>query len=367
MTRPAMAELTRWPLRHAWRSEADLAALTLCREQLLSFGLDLVDAAPEKPAQAAKMHGMEIVDAVADDNSSLQDLSRIAIEAAWFERLPPLLRRYMVHGERWHGVAMGIHRANIAWIHAERSRRTGLQLPTDVSGFMPWLQRLQAQGGAPLAVGAEPWQVGVLFENLVLAEGGAQLYRQAFVQLHASAWREPALQRALERLMALRGFVDDDSLHLGWAGQLDRVRRGEAAVQLMGDWARATGVDGLLETAAPGTADQFIAVMDYFVPLAGEGESAVAELAALALTNPAFQVRYAQRKGCMPALKEAWADVDPQRALLLRREDVVLPSLTFDQCCSVARKQALLAVVAEHFVHRRSAAACAQALSEALV
>jgi hypothetical protein len=41
----------------------------------------------------------------------------------------------------------------------------------------------------------------------------------------------------------------------------------------------------------------------------------------------------------------------------------VLPSLTFEQCCAVEASRPMLEVVAEHFVQRGDAAACARALA----
>jgi glucose/mannose transport system substrate-binding protein len=169
---------------------------------------------------------------------------------------------------------------------------------------------------------------------------------------------------ALDRLLALRAFIDDNHLGLTWADQLARVQRGEAAVQIMGDWVRAAGDDSLLEWAAPGTAGQFVAIVDYFVPLAGTPGPLV-ERVAMALTDPEFQGRFARQKGCLPAVREAWIDIDPLRTGLLGCDATVLPSLTFDQCCAVVTKQALLDVVAHHFVHGGDSSACARALAEA--
>lgn len=79
--------MKRWSLRHAWRSESDLAALALCREQLRGVDIDLVDAGPGESASAVKMHGMEIVDALATDDRLLHDLRGVAVPAGWDESL----------------------------------------------------------------------------------------------------------------------------------------------------------------------------------------------------------------------------------------------------------------------------------------
>jgi glucose/mannose transport system substrate-binding protein len=354
---------SRWSLRHAWRSEPDLAALALCRERLGSVGIDLVDAGPAESADAVKMHGMEIVDALATGDRPLHDLREVALAGRWEDILPSFVRRYMVHGECWHGIPMGIHRANAVWANAALAIKVGSRAPADLTGFLVWLEQARRHARAPLAIGAEPWQVGVLFEAVVLAVAGPALYRRAFVQLQPSAWREAAMIEALDRLLALRAFVGDKHLGLDWADQLARVQRGEAAVQIMGDWVRAAGDDSLLEWAAPGTAGRFVAIIDYFVPLA-RTPGPVAERAAMALTAPEFQGRFARRKGCLPAVREAWIGIDPLRTGLPGCDAAVLPSLTFDQCCAVGTKQALLDVVAHYFVHGGDSSACARALAE---
>jgi hypothetical protein len=353
----------RWALQHAWHSDVDRAALALCRDHLSGIGVELVDAEPAQTPNAIKMHGMELVDARASGARSLRDLHDVAVTIGWAQSLPQFVRNYMVLGDSWHGIPMGVHRANVAWVNADLAKDVGTEAPGDAAGLLDWLARARLKAEFPLAVGAEPWQVGVLFEAVVLAVAGAQAYQRAFERLDRAAWSEPAMGEAMECLMALRSFVSDEHLELPWQEQLARVRRGEAAIQWMGDWVRAARCDGLVEWAAPGTANWFVAIVDFFVPLAG-GPAGQADCIAAALTDAEFQRRFALRKGCMPAVRAAMRDVDPLRARLLARETGVLPSLTFDQCCAVPAKRALLKVVASHFVHRRSAATCARALAD---
>lgn len=351
-----------WRLRHAWRGASDAAALALCREALDAAGLALADAGPGEVADAAKMHGMELVAAREAGPPALLDLSGLAGRAGWASRLPPMLRRYMVDGGRWHGIPLGIHRANAAWVNAGVRDCIGVPEPADVAAWLRWLASARAVAQSPLAIGADVMQVGLLFDSAVLAMAGPQRYRRAFEALDGAVWQEPAMTDALELLMALRAFAGDDGLALPWRAQVERVQRGEAAVVVMGDWVRAMPDSSLVEWAAPGTAGRFIAVHDFFVPVA-QASAGHGERAASALTDAGFQRRFAQRKGCMPALTEAWDAVDPGRARLLADDDAVLPSLTLDQCCLPPRKQALLAVVCAHFAERRSAADCARALA----
>jgi hypothetical protein len=159
---------------------------------------------------------------------------------------------------------------------------------------------------------------------------------------------------AVAALMTPRTFVDDECLGLPWQAQLARVNRGEAALQVMGDWARMVTGDGVVEWSVPGMADWFVAIVDFFVPLA-HADAAASSEAAQVLTAARFQNALAATKGCVPAVRDAWGEFAPQRAGALGEDEKVLPSFSFDQCCSVARKQALLAVVAEGFIDRHDA------------
>jgi glucose/mannose transport system substrate-binding protein len=99
---------------------------------------------------------------------------------------------------------------------------------------------MQAAGVAPLAQSTEPWQVATLFEGLVLADGGQALHRELFVRhergvlrqtrvLHGSA-AAVARPQVLGRSAAGGEALDD--------GMLQLLQRGEAAMMVMGDWAK---------------------------------------------------------------------------------------------------------------------------------
>lgn len=363
MTPRLATTLPRWTLRHSWHGDGDSAALALCRAALRDVGIALTDVQPNETPSAIKFHGMETVDALAIDSDALLDLRAVAQAAQWPRRLPPFVQKFMRHGERWHGIPLGVHRANAAWVNAACARRIGGGAPRHMPAFLAWLEHARGRIAAPLAVGAEPWQIGVLFESVMLAVAGATVYRRAFVEQDPAVWAEPAASEAVACFLRLRDFVADDALALSWQDQLARVRCGEAAVQVMGDWVRATDGAGLVEWVVPGTAAWFVAIVDFFVPLAG-ASATLSNPVAEALTAAPFQYAFAVAKGCLPAVQDAWGVIDPQRTRGVDVEAMVLPSLTFDQCCGVAHKQPLLAIVASCFVERRSASVCTLALAD---
>lgn len=359
MSTSATFSRSKWSFRHAWHSESDLAALALCREELRDIGIDLIDAQLDAECDVVKMHGMDIADA-RDAPAGMYDLRAIAIQAGWPDLLPELVCKHMRSGESWHGIPLGIHQSNLVWVNQVMAEKVGTRPPDGFPEFVAWLTRAQRYLPAPLAIGGEPWQIAVLFEAAVLAVAGKALYCRAFVNTHPSVWQDPAMLQVLEQLMALRPFVDDEGLKHDWAFHLSRVQRGEAAVQFMGDWARLASV-GLTEWPAPGTADRFVAIVDYFVPLA-RSAGTVADRAALKLTDPAFQSRFAMRKGCVPVVSQAL----PRLFRPLPPQERIVPSVAFDQCCQTPTRRTVLETVAQHFIRRSSAATCARAIADAV-
>ena len=194
-----------------------------------------------------------------------------------------------------------------------------------------------AEDGRSMALVAQPWQTGLLFEPIKLAVAGAAAYRRAWIGLDPAVWAESAATEAVVNLLRLRNFVDDDAWSLPWQEQLARVGSDVAALQVTGDWARAAAVTespGPLEWAVPGAAGWIISIVGCFTPLTG-ASAAVTNSVAAALTTGPFQHQFALIKGCMPAVHDAWLAADPQRARHIGVKAAVLSFLTFDQCCGV--------------------------------
>ncbi len=340
--------MSSWTLRHAWTLSSDLAALELCAQALADLGVRFESEHGDRAACAIKMHGLELLEAIRSGSPGLHDLSKVSAETRWTSRLAPFSQGYMRRDAQWHGIPMGIHRANLVWVNRDIEQQFGPMPAGGLHDFIAWMRRLQTQLAHPLVMGAEPWQVGVAFEAVVLAVAGPDHYRQAFDQLIPGAWTHPHMVQSLALIRSLREFADESATHLPWTAQLQRLKSGQGAVQFMGDWVRAQGLDSLRCMAAPGTADYFVSINDFFVPLAHDN-AVLQDVVGAAFTGPSFQSRFARQKGCMPSVVEAWDEVDPVRAALLRRPGRVLPSFVFEQCGAVAAKNALLEALSEWF------------------
>lgn len=352
-----------WSLRHAWTLPSDLAALDLCARALAEVGVLFEPRTGNQPHHAIKMHGLELFDMVRSEPLRLHDLSHVSVSARWDVRLPSFIRQYMRDGAQWFGIPMGIHQANLVWVNNNIEQQFGPLPAGDPHEFMAWMRRLQRQLPYPLVLGGEPWQVGLVFESMVVAIGGDELHRQAFDLLLPEAWLDSRMVQSLVLMACLREFVDPSANRLPWTAQLQRLENGLGAVQFMGDWVRAQQLPEVRPMAAPGSEDYFVAINDFFVPLASE-DSALQDTVGEILTAPAFQARYAQQKGCMPGVVDAWRDVDTARAALLMRPAVVLHSFVFDQCGALDMKNALLTMLADWFSGTGQAAEQAQRMAQ---
>lgn len=343
----------RWALKHAWSGATDRAALALCAQALARIGVDFVDAVQADEADGVKLHGFELVEALRDGQLAIDDLRDVATREGWAARIDPRAWRFMAREGAVHGIPMALHQSNCAWANVRLADAVTAEGPVESIDLVAWLERARRAMPKPLAIGREAWQVGILFESLALARLGAEAYRRAFVALDAEAMGGTAMVRVLEALLAVREFVDDTRLDVPWRSLLADVSEGRAGVMLMGDWVRASGL-ALRRLEVAGLKEACIDIVDLFVPIGGSPRSPAV---AAALTASDFQGRFAQVKGSAPAVADA-----PGYRAFAQGADV--PSLTFDQCCTVRTKQALLAVVADHFVARRDAKATAVRLAE---
>ena len=345
-----------WTLCHAWHSDSDRAALALCAAQLRSAGVEFRETSAMRDAGAVKMHGHELLDAVKHGQPKPTDLRRTADAEQWAARIDPRAWQFMSQDDAVHGIPVAIHQSNCLWAHRETARDVARAGEQPGKGLLSWLLAATRHCSAPLAIGTEPWQVGILLESLCLAVGGPSLYREAFVRLSPEALESAAMIHVLEQVQAAREFVDGERMERPWREQLDDVHEGRAALMLMGDWVSAGVPDGVERLRIDGFREENVFIVDFFVPITADTDPIVGRVAA-ALTQPAFQARFSAIKGSKPALLDAY----DQTGDAAPRIDV--PSLTFDQCCSVPTKLALLEIVADDFVHRRSASVTAASLA----
>jgi glucose/mannose transport system substrate-binding protein len=131
-----------------------------------------------------------------------------------------------------------------------------------------------AKAITPIALGygqEQTWTLAlVFFENILVARLKGEGYRNLFVDPQERDAFSPDMTAAIEDFRKLLSYTNSDADRIVWDNAMDRVLRGEAAMTIMGDWAKgyanAAGAfgDKFGFIPTPGTADSFVFTTDTF-------------------------------------------------------------------------------------------------------
>jgi len=256
----------------------------------------------------------------------------------WDRVLPPDLLDLVTHRGRLYAVPLNVHRTNSLFYNERVFRENDLQPPTTLDELYGVSRVLRGRGIVPLALGyRSPWTLTLLaFEAVLVAEAGTDYYRAFF-----SGRRSPddaEIKSALAHVERLLDVANDDAGELEWDGAVDRMRRGEAAMTIMGDWAKGylvnagcrPGVD-FGQAPSPGCARAFVFATDVFgLPKRAPHPGDAIDLLKV-FGSREGQTAFNRLKGSIPARMDVEAPRDDQLACATSRafaESTRVPSLT---------------------------------------
>jgi glucose/mannose transport system substrate-binding protein len=333
------------------------------------------------PPSVVQMKGPQIKDWAAQ--GVLNDINSVAQAEKWDELLPPLLKEVVTYDGKYVAAPVNIHRVNWIWANPEVLKKAGVAMPTTWDEFNAAAEKLKAAGIIPLAHGGQPWQDATIFETVVLGIGGADFYRKAFIELDDATLRSPTMVKVFEQMRKLRGDVDPGFPNRDWNLATGMVMNGQAAFQIMGDWAKGEftaagkkpGVDFL---CAPTPGDPgYILNTDSFVffTVKGGGQDVIdgQNLFAKLIMGADFQEVFNLYKGSIPArlgVKRDKFDACAVRSMedldLAVKDNSLVPSMAHEMATSGAVRGAIMDVVTEHFNSDMAADAAATKLADAV-
>lgn len=310
---------------HWWTSGSEAAALNVLKQDLAKEGIGWKDmpvaggsggnamtvlrarVMEGNPPTAAQMLGYGIRDWA--KLGVLANLNNVAKAGDWDAVVPAAVRKFSVYDGNWVAVPVDVHSTNWVWANKHVLDSLGIAQPKTWSEFVAAMTKVKASGKIALAMGGQPWQESDAFEAIVLSVGGPSFYKKAFYDLDPAALSGPQMVEAFQRLKTLRGFVDPNFSGRDWNLATAMVVNGQAAFQMMGDWAKGEflragqkpGVD--FECfRTPGTAGDVIFLSDQFVMFkVGKAERADQDAMAKAVMSKQFQVGFSLIKGSVPA------------------------------------------------------------------
>ena len=337
----ASANASKMEVLHWWTSGGEAKSLAVLKKMLEEKGHNWQDFAVAggggenamtvlksrvlagNPPFAAQLKGTTLMEW--SSMGVLSDLSPLAKENKWKGSLSPTVAGAVTSKNKVVAIPVNIHRANWMWVNPKAFKKAGAKIPTTWEEFANAAAKLQKAGIVPVAHGGQNWQDATLFEALVLSMAGGDFYRKAFIELDPKTLGGATMKKVLERFAQIKTWIDPNAAGRDWNIATSMVIKGEAAMQIMGDWAKgeflAAGKkpgDDFLCLPLPGSSKHFAYVIDSFAVFAGCDDKAVKDLAT-SILDPKFQTVFNQNKGSIPA-----------------RTDVSLDG--FDACAKDSRK-----------------------------
>jgi len=199
----------------------------------------------------------------------MEDLTFLYEEQGWFDKYPQGLIDMMSTADGIWSVPVNIHRSNIMWYIPANLENWGVEAPATWDDFLTICPVLQDQDVVPLSVG-ENWTNAHLFESIALSELGVDGWNALWAG--EKAWTDADVVAAWELYGKVLDCSNEDASSLSWQQASDMVINGEAAFNIMGDWANGyfettKGLEPNVDyawSASPGTAGVFVALSDSF-------------------------------------------------------------------------------------------------------
>ncbi len=310
---------------HWWTSGGEAAGLSVLKKKLEGEGVTWKDdpiaggggggamtalrarVTSGNPPGASQMLGFTIQDWA--EEGSLADLNAVATKGNWDAVIPKPIQAFSKYEGKWVAAPVNVHSTNWIWVSKAAMDKLGAQPPTDWDSLIALMDKAKAAGIIPLAQGGQAWQEATMFDSVVLTTGGPALYKKAMIDLDPTALASPEMKTAFERLAKLRTYVDPNFPGRDWNLATSMVIKGDALMQVMGDWAKGEFVNAkktpgkdFLCFRFPGTqgavtfnADQFV-----FFKHGSALEPGQAKMAE-AIEDPSFQSAFNVIKGSVPA------------------------------------------------------------------
>lgn len=167
----------------------------------------------------------------------LEPLDDLYAENGWYDVFPATLIPLISQDGHPYSVPVNIHRANVLWYNPKVLAQYNVAAPdpTSFDSFIAALEALKAAGmEAPLALG-EQWTVVHMYETVLLATVGADTYTALWNG--ESDWASEGVTKSIENFAKLLSFANTDYATLTWQDASKLVADGDAAFNIMGDWA----------------------------------------------------------------------------------------------------------------------------------
>ena len=133
-------------------------------------------------------------------------------------------------------VPVNLHSGQWMWINRHVYEDNGIAVPTNWNEFVATAPQIQEKGIIPLSMG-NGWAIGAALGPIEIAVSGVDNYVKIRKDRDIELAAGPEGRKVWEALDATRKLVDPANIVPQWNDAVAQVIRGEAAANIMGDWA----------------------------------------------------------------------------------------------------------------------------------
>ena len=319
------ADIKQVDMLHWWTSGGEAAALNVLKQDLAKEGYAWKDVpvaggggdpamvalkamvAAGNPPTASQMLGYTVLDYAAA--GKMADLTATAIAEGWDKAVPAALQKFAVYDGKWVAAPVNVHSVNWIWLNKAVMDKIGGTEPKTFDDLIALLDKAKAAGVIPLALGGQDWQEATMFDSIVLSTGGPEFYKKAMNDLDEASLKSDTMKKSFDNLAKIITYVDPNFSGRDWNLATAMVIKGDALVQVMGDWAKGefkaankTPGKDFLCYRFPGTDGSVVYNSDMFGMFAVSDDRKAAQIAlAKATLSKSFQSAFNVVKGSVPA------------------------------------------------------------------
>jgi glucose/mannose transport system substrate-binding protein len=239
----------------------------------------------------------------------MRDLTDVATAEGWADVVaaPQLLEGCTLDGKIY-CVPVNIHSWQWLWLSNKAFEDVGVPVPTNWDEFVAAAPKLREAGKIPLAVGGQPWQNSGVFNVLLVALGGKDVFMKVYGDKDSEFAGGPEVAKVFQAVDQARQMAKGSNVQ-DWNQATNLVITDQAGGQIMGDWAQGEfqvagevagqdysclpglGMNEIIDTAG----DAF-----YFPLLDDEEKSKAQEQLASVMISPETQLAFNLKKGSLP-------------------------------------------------------------------
>nr|WP_259548775.1 ABC transporter substrate-binding protein [Heyndrickxia oleronia] len=242
----------------------------------------------------------------------MEPINDVYEKEGWSDKFPQSLIDMVSKDGNIYSVPVNIHRGNVLWYNKKVFEDNGLEVPKTFDDFFAVADKLQEKGITPLALGdKEPWTATQIFENVLVAKLGVDGYNKLWTG--ELAFDDPKVKESAEIFKKMMGYINKDHSSRNWQDASQLVADGDAAMNIMGDWAKGYFVNDLKltlnedfgYTTTPDSSGIFTVITDTFGLPKGVGNAEDVKTFLGVLGSVEGQDAFNPLKGSIPARVDA--------------------------------------------------------------